>query len=52
MSLEDYRNCLVTGLEEYLKEPYEMSVEWEVNGQPFSAGRLHIYRYAFAFVLR
>ena len=28
-----------------------MSMEWEVNRQPFSSGRLHIYRYAFAFIL-
>ena len=33
------------------KEPYEMSIEWEVNRQPFSSGRLYIYRYAFAFIL-
>ena len=42
MSWEDYRNCLVSGLEEHLKEPYEMSMEWKVNRQPFSSGRLRI----------
>ena len=51
MSWEDYRNCLGSGLEEHLKESYEMSIEWEVNRQPFSSGRLHIYGYAFAFIL-
>ena len=47
MSWEGYRNCLVSGLEEHLQEPYEMSIEWEVNRQPFSSD---IYRYAFAFI--
>ena len=51
MSWEGYRNALVSGLEEHLKEPYEMSMEWEVNHQPFSSGSLHIYRYVFAFIL-
>ena len=50
-AVEDYNNCLVLGLEEHLKEPFEMSMEWEVNRQPFSSGRLHIYRYAFASIL-
>ena len=51
ISWEDNSNCLVSGLEEHHKEPYEKSIEWEVNRQHFSSGRLHIYRYAFAFIL-